>query len=132
VTALHPETTAALAALVDHTAGWLDKAGMASEAANLRQIPPLTTVADLDRAAPAVQPLMQTAYSRAGVVTWPQAQTGTAAVHSSGGLVLRQQATSPYPDTHMDPVYRAVDQFAGWLWTIACYAAYAATAKEHR
>ncbi|MFI6228725.1 hypothetical protein ACIBCR_15590 [Micromonospora echinospora] len=130
MTALHPDTTTALAALIDHTAGWLDKAGLTTEAAALRALPALTTVADIEAAAPTVQPLMQTAYQRAGVITWPQADAGIAAVHTAGGLGLSQQATSPYPDMHMDPVYRAVDQFAGWLWTIACYAAHATLSTE--
>jgi hypothetical protein len=133
VTALHPDTVTALAALIDHTAGWLDKATLTNEATALRALPTLDTITAITAVEPIVQPLMQAAYLRAGVVTWPQAQAGAAAVHAAGGLALRQQATSPYPDTHMDPTHRAVDQFAGWLWTIACYAAHASlTAKEHR
>lgn len=124
MTALHPDTITALTALVDHCSGWLDKAGLTAEAAALRNLPAIDTTDAIHHAGPAAQAAMHAAYHRSGVIAWPQADIGILAVHASGGLAYRLDATRPYP--HSDPMRGLLEQFSGWLWTAACYAAHAA------
>lgn len=121
---LNPDTTRALTQLADITAGWLTKAGMTTEADAVRDLPPVTDSEGLDAARMVVQPMMQAAYRRAGVVTWPDAQAGIDAARESGALSAALDAAAPYE--HTDPMRRRVDGLAGWLHTIACYAAHAA------
>lgn len=122
MTALHPDTTTALTALVDHTATWLDKADLSDHATALRALPTIDTTTAIEHAGPVARAAMHAAYHRSGVTSWPDAATGTAAVHAAGGLALRLDALDPYPECR-DPLRGPVGQIADWLWTASCYAA---------
>ncbi len=118
---LKPDTTHHLLQLADVTADWLDKADMTAEAATVRGLPPIADVDGLAAAAATMQPVIQAAYLRAGVVTWRETQPGIDAARDA--QAAWQAAVAPYE--HVDPLRGHVDNLATRLHTIACYAAHA-------
>ncbi|WBB94098.1 hypothetical protein [Verrucosispora sp. WMMC514] len=127
---LNPFAVVALAELRNQTAHWLTQAGMETQAEALRSLPPILDTVTVAAAAATVQPMMLAAYRRSGVVTWPQADRGYRTVRVGGGLAALLDVSSAHPQP---PCPEAPDecagarQLAGWLHTVAVFAAHAAT-----